>query len=333
MKIIRTMGKKKISLDEISRIYKIEDYQTLVAFIIGKIEAGLIKPIRNSGTNGKTPALYNGYRIISLEVDYSQYKEELMYKLDSSLTVDYYLKNLEKYKEDREYIKLLNNFLSNNKGLLEEPVSMNERSFEIWGREKYLQKESGFRLLKNLGLSLDNLNIYETTEPLSYYSHHKNIPQNVLILENKDTFYSMRRHLIKGNTTILGLTIGTLIYGKGKGIAKSFKDFTYCVEPYMSDKSNAIYYFGDLDYEGIIIYEQLAKVFMDEISIEPFKAAYIHMIKKANKDLLPEMKAGQNKNIGSSFLESFQDDVRIEILNILGLNRYIPQEILSNRDF
>lgn len=29
-------------------------------------------------------------------------------------------------------------------------------------------------------------------------------PQNILLIENKDTFYSMRRHLISGVAEILG---------------------------------------------------------------------------------------------------------------------------------
>lgn len=333
MKSIRNSGKKKITLDEISRVYKLKNYHSLVDFIMDKIEVGLIEPIRNSGTNGKTPALYNRYRIIQLEVDNRDYENELLFQLHSSLKIDYYLKNINKYKEDRKYILQLSNYISNQKKLLDEPVSMNERSFEIWNREKFLQKEGGFRILKNLGLEPDDLNIYDTTEPLSYYSHHKKTPQNVLILENKDTFYSMRRHLIEGNEDILGLPIGTLIYGKGKGIIKSFKDFTFCVEPYLSDKSNQIIYLGDLDYEGILIYEQLSAVFMDRIPIKPFSEAYVYMLKKAKTVTLPEMKEGQNKNIGNYFLNSFNDNDKAKILEILRTNKYIPQEILSSRDF
>lgn len=333
MKSIRKMGKKKIELDEISKIYRLKDYQSLVDFIMENIEDGIIQPIKASGTNGKSPALHNRYRIIYIEENYEEYENELLYQLDSSLKIDYYIKNIRRYKEDRHYILQLSNYLSNHKDLLDDPTSLNERSFEIWNREKYLQKEGGFRILKNLGVSLDDLNIYGTTEPLPYYSHHKDIPQNVLILENKDTFYSMRRHLLKGNHKILGLPIGTLIYGKGKGILKSFSDFTFCVEPYLSDKSNQILYFGDLDYEGILIYEQLVSVFMEEISIRPFKQAYIHMLKKANKEDLPLMKDGQNKNIGSIFLDSFETKEKAEIIEILNQNKYIPQEILSIRDF
>lgn len=297
------------------------------------IEAGYIKPIILSGTNGKTPALYNRYGIIPPEVNNEKYENELKFNLHSSLQIDYYMKNINKYKQDREYILQLNNYISNSKLLLEESVSTNERSFEIWSREKFLQKEGGVRILKNLGLSKQDLNIYDTSEPLSYYSHHKETPQNVLILENKDTFYSMRRHLIKGNETILGLPIGTLIYGKGKGILKSFKDFTFCVEPYLADKSNQIIYFGDLDYEGILIYEQLSTIFKEDIPIKPFIEGYIHMLEKAQNLTLPDMKEGQNKNIGRLFLDSFDDKEKVKFLEILANNKYIPQEILSSRDF
>lgn len=148
MKSITNTGKKKLTLDEISKIYKLNDYHSLVHLIMDKIDAGFIEPIISSGTNGKTPALYNRYRIINIKVDNKEYVNELMFNLHSSLKIDYYLKNINKYKEDRKYILQLSNYISNHKELLNEPVSVNERSFEIWSREKYLQKEGGFRILK-----------------------------------------------------------------------------------------------------------------------------------------------------------------------------------------
>lgn len=333
MKFIHNSSKKKITLAEISELYKPKDYPSLVDFVLANMEAGKIEPIKFSKTNGKTPALYNRYRIIPQEVNNEKYEDEIKFKLHPSLKIDYYLRNIDKYKEDRKYILQLNNYITYKNRLLETPVSTNERSFEIWYREKFLQKEGGYRILKNLGITKEDLNIYETTEPLTYYSHHKETPQNVLILENKDTFYSMRRHLLNGNDEILGLPIGTLIYGKGKGILRSFKDFTFCVEPYLADKSNQIVYFGDLDYEGILIYEQLALNFEGDIYIKPFIEAYRYMLEKSKGLTLPKTKEGQNKNIGSLFLGSFYDKDRLEILKILGNNEYIPQEILNSNDF
>ena len=142
-----------------------------------------------------------------------------------------------------------------------------------------MSKGQGRRILKRCGLEVSFFNIYETTEPLAYYSRTRNVPQNLLILENKDTFFSMRRRLLEGNETILGIKIDTLIYGAGKGIFRSFEDFDLCVEPYMKAAGNQIYYFGDLDYEGIGIYENLSADFGEKWNIVPFEAGYRENVK------------------------------------------------------
>jgi len=331
--LVSNLGKKKVTLDELIKINRIEDYSKLIDYIKENIERGKFKPIKTSKLNGKKPALYNAYKIVTNQPDYKEYLDELKFKIHSSLKIDYYLHNPEKYIDDRNYILALSIFFESREEFLNDALSMNERSFEIWGREKFLQKGSGKRILKNLGLSLESLNIYETTEPLAYYSHHKNTSQNILIIENKDTFYSMRRNLLKGNSSILGLPIGTLIYGGGKGIHRSFQDFTFCVEPYLNHKSNTFLYFGDLDYEGIIIFESLQKLFQHDMIITPFKKGYEYMLKKAVLNKLPDTKLGQNKNIGNIFLNTFAENEKNLIIQILNSGKYIPQEILNCRDF
>lgn len=163
----------------------------------------------------------------------------------------------------------MNEYLKTNREKLDTPMAMNERSFSIWHREKFLKEEQGKKILKRCGLSIDTLKIYETTEPLAYYVHTREVPQNMLILENKDTFYSMRRM--------------TLIYGAGKGVLRSFQDFATCGEPYMKDKGNILYCFGDLDYEGILIYEKLATLFESFCEIQPFGQGYLKCLRKRIK--------------------------------------------------
>ena len=165
--------------------------------------------------------------------------EELQYDLHPAISIGYYQKHLEQYERDREWVLLLNEYLKTKRENLHWQISQNERSFEIWNREKFLLKEEGKKVLKRCGLDVEKLNFYQTAEPLAYYSHTRKTPQNMLILENKDTFYSMRRHLLEGKKSILGVTIGTLIYGAGKGIFKSFQDFEFCVEPYMKEKEES----------------------------------------------------------------------------------------------
>ena len=139
----------------------------------------------------------------------------------------------------------------------------------------------------------------------------------------------MRRHLIEGYDSVLGVEVGTLIYGAGKGIFRSFQDFDLCVEPYMKAAGNVIYYFGDLDYEGIGIYENLTEMFAERWEIIPFVPAYEAMLRKAGMekctqkeesldvirrqiDTLPETKEGQIRRECRLFFSYFEaDDVEI----------------------
>lgn len=330
------MGRIKVKLTEIVHTHPEMDYVQLYEYICNQINTGILTPVKASGLNGKKPALYNSYWKSQEEKDYTEVYEELRYRLSPLLDTTYYQKNPQKYMEDGKYVCLLSEYLMKNKELLETPVTINERSFQIFHREKFLDRENGRKLLTHLGVCPETLNFYETSEPMSYYSHKKQTPQNFLIIENKDTFYSMRKHLIHSSDNILGLSVGTLIYGGGKSIYKSFDDFVNCVEPYFAHKQNKVYYFGDLDYEGILIYEHLQKQYEKQTEILLFTKAYEKMVKKA-KDIgcreLPDSKDGQNKNAGAEFLQNFSTDMQIEIKKVLETGKYIPQEILNESDY
>lgn len=327
---------KRISLEKIESQYEITSYQELCKKVLELLENEEIKPLKASGTNGKKPALYKEYWIIEKTRDNSLLIEELSYLYVPSISTDYYLKHLEQYQEDRPWVLLLNQYLKTNREDLKTPQSMNERSFAIWKREKFLKEEQGKKILKRCGISMEMLNLYETTEPLSYYVHTREVPQNMLIVENKDTFYSMRKHLLSGENQIFGISVGTLIYGAGKGILRSFEDFNLCAEPYMREKRNTIYYFGDLDYEGIGIYEKLAVLFENHCTIRPFCEAYLKMYEKVEEvgiENLPFMKTGQNQNIGKLFWSFFNKQDVKKMQQIFQNGKYIPQESLAVNDF
>ena len=224
--------KHKISLEKIENIILkskeksilekftagVDSYKILCDYIAEKSKTGEFVPIKNSGLNGKNPPLYNVYWQIEEEKESNEFDDELNFKLSPKLSMEYYKKHIEQYRKDRDAILKLSDFYKNEseKQKLKKAESVNERSFEIWGQEKFLSRGQGKRILNRCGLELSFFNIYETTEPLAYYSRTRNIPQNLLILENKDTFFSMRRHLLEGNEEILGIKIDTLIYGAGK---------------------------------------------------------------------------------------------------------------------
>ncbi|HEY8889673.1 MAG TPA: Wadjet anti-phage system protein JetD domain-containing protein [Clostridium sp.] len=335
MKNLRTLNKKRIDIDELQQFLNIIGYIDFANTVTNLVIDNVILPIKSSKLNGKNPSLYNRYTIIALKEDNSKYTQELSYTMNIHLDKTYYIKNIDKYKDDRVFVLALSRFLDESINLLNTQISANERSFQIWQREKFLNREGGKRILNNLNLSSQFLNIYDTTQPLSYYSYSKTSPQKILILENKDTFYSMRKHLINGSNKIFGDEISTLIYGGGKNIYRTFEDFEVCAEPYLMDKKNEILYLGDLDYEGIIIYEGLYKIFKENFNIKPFVKGYASMIDKfINENIgLPNTKDGQNRNIGQVFTMEFTQIYRDIIINILSSDKYIPQEILNISDF
>ena len=323
---------KKIKLDDLAAKYRLSEYRELYAKVIALIENRKIKPVKASGINGKSPALYREYWLIEEKQDVSQYRNELNYEIAPAISTDYYQAHIDQYVQDRQWVLLLNDYVRKHQFMTQ--MSENERSFDIWHREKFLKQEQGKKILKRCGLETDFLNFYRTTEPIAYYSVTRQTPQNLLIIENKDTFYSMRRHLIAGNDRICGERIGTLIYGAGKGIIAAFSDFDISGEPYMTAPDNKIFYFGDLDYEGIGIYENFAAAYGSQYDIKLFRIAYEKMLEKANRiGNLPVTKEGQNRRIDNLFLSQFSQPQQSVIQEILEHDRYIPQEILNINDF
>jgi len=334
MRDIRRYQYKRIDTLELQKYLSINDYPEFAKAVGELLGKGVLSPIKSSKLNGKIPALYNKYNIIPEDRDHSLLEDELKHSLNYQLNNQYYMKHPEQYEEDRHFVLKLSSFLNEKSSLLDVSVSENERSFQIWQREKYLKAEGGKRILKNLCFPFEKLNIYPTTEPLAYFSIHKNAPQKILILENKDTFYTLRRHLMAGRGMIFGEDIATVIYGRGKDIWKTFNDFKVCVEPYMLFEGNEILYLGDLDYEGIFIYEQLHNSFRESFLIHPFEKAYCYMIDKCEheKAELSMSKEKQNKNLKGVFSACFSPEYRKKIMDILKSGRYIPQEIINLSD-
>lgn len=392
---------KKISLEELQKESRTESYPEQYRYICGLIEQQRITPVKSSPRNGKKPALYTSYWLAEEKPDYGEELEELQFRTVPAIRTDYYLNHPEVYREERKWVRLLNRFFleQGEAGSRNLPyVSLNERSFRIWGREKFLQREQGRKILAHCGVGLEVLRVYRTTEPLAYYSRTRRVPQTILILENKDTFYTMRRWLMgegsgmaafgnkaggldfadkapakagravetgadepdraggageaaQGNTgeppfhRIFGSEISTVIYGAGKGILRSSQDFRFCVEPHINHPENEILYFGDLDYEGIGIYERLAALFAageetvertGRHEIKPFIRAYEKMMDKArgyDNDFLPDMSGNQNRNLSGLFFRYFSHETKEAMIQLLEAGKYIPQEIVAITDF
>lgn len=334
------MKKIKMSLNDIAGRHPEQDYDELYAYITDLVNRGKIEPVKSAGTNGRKPALPLAFWCYAEEKNYDEVLEELKFKLHSSLDTSYYRAHPDRYEKDKKDIRRLSDYLRKESELLKVKETVNERSFEIFRREKFFQEKGGLAFCARLGIREEQLNLYHTSEPLSYYSHSKQSPQNILIIENKDTFYDLRRYMQTVSSKILGVEFGTLIYGAGKGIWKTFADYAEGAEIYFS-ADNRLFYFGDIDYEGILIYEHLVrqewkKTSGESIQMVPFVEAYEAMLKKAERieiEELPIMKTGQNTNLGGIFWKFFDQNRKAQMIRMLEAGRYVPQEILNEHDW
>ncbi len=331
---------KKATLDELLKGKKFNTYEDEVDYIFKLINDKKIKPIKKSSKNGKKPALHLGYWVLDEKKDYSSLYDELRNLISSKIQIDYYLNNPSVYENERKLVIQLSDYLENEQDKLNVLMSENERSFDIWKHEKFLSGVSidgisSTNLLKHCGINREFLNTYKTAEPLTYFTNHNKCPQNILISENLDPFYSIRKLLIENESSMIAnVYIGTLIYGGGKRIFKNMEDFDISAEPYMKDTGNTILYVGDLDYEGISIYESLKEKNVNKIEIQICLEIYNLMIEKAMKieTKLPKAK-DQNVIDISGFLRNFDDDKSAFLNKILKEGFYVPQEILNQADY
>lgn len=228
---------------------------------------------------------------------------------------------------NKSELKKIDHFLKEFSQKIETPlISLNERSFEIFGKEKTLRN-----LLFSGGLQdhLKPLDLgcryYPPPLVYQYFPEVKLSVDRVLVIENKDTFYSM----IEWNRLKKYYT--HICYGNGNAFSQSHSR----LEEILRDSYQAVFsYFGDLDINGIqtlITVHQTHKNQNLPI-IVPALSLYQQMLDRANG--LPLQK---DKNTYSETTQLLQDSKDLfpeqfleQIQRTLFLkNKRIPQEILS----
>ncbi len=305
---------------------KYPDYLTGVRKITKMIEQNRLIPVVSSGTNGKNPPLYRRYRSPSAAKAERPDQSEWLSQFPLCFDPDYYEHHPAQLEKDWPGIEKLIAFLERDPDL-SVPASLNERSFQIFRQEKYLD-QTGKRILKNLKYDAGLLNMYETYEPItSFYSSIA--PSFILVHENLDPFVTCRRILAARHAD------GILVYGAGKKIWRNFIDVTETDIPWMKQSLSSLYYFGDLDWEGIRIYEELVQKY-PLANIQLCVPAYQMMLAHAQKqsfEQMPKTKEGQIPMPGDHFFSFFTSEEKEVMQILLQSGRYIPQEILQAEDY
>jgi len=231
----------------------------------------------------------------------------------------YYLKNLGQYYIDRPHIDRLKMFLHRNSGEL----TLNEISYLVFNDEKaLLQPENasvnGKRILNNLQLEIDDFQYVDTISPF-YYPICSN-GDTVLVIENKDTCFSLLRVLAGRQSNIKGI-----IFGEGRAVNKIFK-FLYL---YNLDTNVLFLYYGDIDQEGFDIARSLIEKH-SQYNIKLSKFLYHSLLRYERRSLLKKRTIDTSKS--EYILRNLFDEDKIAINEILACSGCIPQEALNYDD-
>lgn len=321
--------KKRINLSEIKELYTINDHKEMVSFINQCIYEGVLSPCKSSKKTYQLPQIYEKYHILHQKSINEDALQELSYKLSHRLFIDYYRNHIEEYEEVREYVLKLSEYIKTNKNM-QIPLSLNERSFDIFGNEKFLGTKLGQSILTKLQVSYDDLCIYKTPEPFFYYVNDRSESRKVLIIENKDTWYTIRKLLMQYKK-VLGVDFKAIIYGEGRKIQRTFIDINYEEYNRFNSPDNVFYYFGDIDSYGIdILYFLINKY--ETYNIIPFYKAYSVLLSNAEMKRNKEDKQNISLDIDKIQLcfKEYQQDTCNLILSICNENYILPQEILNN---
>jgi len=326
-------GKTILTETELQQVIKETNYSLFHHVVEKQVDEGILVPVKSAGLNGRLPPLFNKYRLSRPKEDFAGYLESIRH-LNPALNISGYLKRPELYKKHREIADGLSRYLWYSAGLLEEPMSRKERSFSVWGREKLLDDHFALvrEVLKFNGLGEDFLNYFDTPEPFFEYVHARPGHMTVLILENKDTWFTFRKLMQDtGKNIVAGTPVDVLLYGEGNKISKrgALEEYNAGMLGGKRDQAGRFFYFGDLDLEGIRLFFRTREA-NPKLDIKPFPGLYQLMLKLAVGVELPESPDKRDVTAPLAEFTTMLGFDSADVLTVfLEMGRYIPQEIVN----
>jgi len=326
--------KKKININdlEIQLRKLLDDYfemdgYSLFYHAIQTLEAeGQLIPILTNQYNGRTPALALFYWV-NIKIQENKWDRLAMMKLSDQFDFSYYERHPEwQTQEEWDRIQNVYTFLQTKQERA--IVSVEERSLELFGHEKFLldgdSYPEGKGFLARIGVPEEQLKMVNYGEPFVFWlKQGKEIKdiQRVLIVENLSFFHTSVK-LLEAN--LLDYEPELIIYGEGTKIERSFSFFFRMFPP----GNYLFYYAGDLDAAGYGIISRLIEKYSD-CCIQPALKIYRKMLECiAQKN---DQKQGQTQNIKyrDSFFQWFTEEEQNHLHQLWQENKRIPQEVLT----
>lgn len=315
-------NKKTITLSQLeSQAPPSTNYSDFLQFVLSLEAEGFLSPIKAHGSSPIHSELSNTYRIQTnlIHRDLHSSIREKQHKFNSLIDLTpYFSLPLELWEHDQPWLDQLNDYL-NNIGIPTSLAPAPERSYEIMKDEKWITEGDGKVFLERVGL-YSQLLITPVPNPLMFSLNPKQVlatEHHHLIVENKTTYHALATVLIETEFT-------SLIYGSGKTFLTSILYLEKQLN--LPDKPHHLYYFGDLDLEGIRIWHTLhkqrpalpAKIFYQALLDKPF-----YQGKTSHK---------VNTLALNTFCEHFSKEDQQKITSLFKHQGYYPQEALSTAE-
>lgn len=328
IELLEKFGKKTISKLELEKLFNVSSDEELFLILETLSKEQLIIPIKSSKTNGnqKYP-IYLKYKISLPNKSYESQLIEINNLHPLLLKTGYLQSNPKQYIKYQSLLTKLNRyFFTNNKSKV--PISRKERSFEIFDEEKVLDDRDFCSLLEHCGINSNTLLFYDTPN----YCFNDYIPKRksqmtLLICENKDIWFNIRRMMFENQaTTIFDTHIDGVVYGCGNAITGK-EALTYYTKFIISDVKYL--YWGDIDRAGLKIYLDAIRS-NPKLDISLFIPAYEKMLILSENRIIPQSEDERNfiEDFGMIY-ELVNKDLRFIFEQNIKNNKRIPQEIIS----
>lgn len=319
---LKSYHKKTVSIAELEKLFSGDiGYEEFANRVNEFVDKGVLSPIKAHEYNYKSISLANTYRInrVKLQQDLLNEIEHYHFLLHPQIQLkDYFSLSETQWRRDLPWIEKIDAYLK-AKGLPQEEATAPERSYHLVGDEKWIAEKGGQKVLQRLGL-WDLLKITSVPDPLMLAVNPACFNQPVgthLVVENKATYYALLELLPE--TRFL-----SLVYGAGWKIVSGISMLEGQLN--LPDQKQQIYYFGDLDNEGISIWYALntrrpvfpATDFYRALLRRPFTRG------KENQQ--------SNEEALASFLRFFEQAERDKIVQVLNSSGYYPQESLNRQE-
>lgn len=320
LEILKSNSKKTITLFEIKQQLSGETPYEEFAEAIKELEKEeILIPKKKYGISGNQYILYNSYAINKekLKKDFIDEIHKFQRKVDSHIDLSSYLNLSEKkWKEDLYFIEKIDEYLK-YKGLPQEEATSPERAYEIVRNEKWIDERGGRKLLERIKV-WDIMKISKYADPLMLAVNKKalnELEHKHLIVENKSTFYLLMELLSQTQFT-------SLIYGAGWKIVAGIEGVYKQLD--IENEKNTFYYFGDIDYEGIAIYESISD--KAKLAVSFYEALL------QGKESLGKENQERREEVLNTFTRRFSHERGLKIKKILEGGYYYPQEALRKEE-